>query len=92
MSQPKRIVAILFEENADERGNITLKKLTTAQWVTVAYIANAMTVSEQTMYRLIVDGQVMPYHRVGIQIRVDVADFYEYYKKCEHVEYERPGA
>ena len=92
MSAQKRIIAVLFEEHADERGNVVLKKVTTAQWLTVDYIANTMGVSYQTMNRLIVDEQAMPYTRVGIQIRVKTEDFLAYLKKCQEAEYERPGS
>lgn len=92
MSRPKRIISVLYEEVADERGNIQLQKITTSQWLTVEYIANTMGVSYQTMNRLIVDSQVMPYTRVGVQIRVAASDFADYLKKCQTAEYERPGA
>lgn len=92
MSAAKRIVAVLYEEHADARGNISLRKVTTSQWLTVGYIASTLGVSEQTMYRQIVDFQAMPYTRVGVLIRVKAEDFMAYLEKCREAEYERPVA
>jgi excisionase family DNA binding protein len=92
VSSPKRIIAALFEELDDGKGGITLRKITTTQWLTVAYIANTIGVSEQTMYRMIVDEECMPHSRFGYQIRVKAEDFRYYMTKCQQAEYERPGA
>ena len=92
MSPPKRIIAALFEEVHDGKGGITLKKITTTQWLTVSYIAATVGVSEQTMYRMIVDEGCMPHSRFGYQIRVKTEDFRDYLTKCQQAEYERPGA
>ena len=92
MSQPKRIVAALYEEVVDERGNLSLRKVTTTQWLTVKYIADTLGLAEQTMYRKIVDDGAMPHSRFGVSIRVKAADFMEYLRGCELAEYERPEA
>ncbi len=92
MSNPKRIIAALFEETADAHGNIVLKKITTTQWLTVGYIASTLGLSEQTCYRMIVDEGAIPFSRMGYNIRVKAEDFAAYLEKCKQAEYERPGA
>ena len=84
--------AVVFVESADEKGNISLRRVTTAQWVTVPQIAASVGVAPQTMYRMIVDEKVMNHYRVGSQIRVRAEDFAVWLEKCRDAEYERPGA
>lgn len=83
--------AVVFVETADERGNVTLRRVTTAQWVTVPQIAASVGVAPQTMYRMVVDEKVMPSYRIGSQIRVRAEDFAAWLYKCRDAEYERPG-
>lgn len=83
--------AVVFVETADERGNVTLRRVTTAQWVTVPQIAASVGVAPQTMYRMVVDEKVMPAYRIGSQIRVRAEDFAAWLDKCRDAEYERPG-
>lgn len=84
--------AVIYVERVDGRGNVTLEKVTTSQWVTVPQIAASVGVVPQTMYRQIVDGGVMPHYRVGSQIRVKVEDFAAWLEACRNAEYEKPGA
>lgn len=90
MSNAKRIIAALFEEVDDGRGNITLRKVTTTQWLTAKYMADTLGVSEGTMYDKILNRAEMPYSRFGVNIRVKAEDFLAYLKRCELAEYERP--
>ena len=92
MSQPKRIIAALFEEVDDGHGNLSLRRITTTQFLGVKYIADTLGLAEQTVYRKIVDEGAMPYSRFGVSIRVKASDFMDYLKKCELAEYERPQA
>jgi excisionase family DNA binding protein len=84
--------AIIYAEKTDERGNVTLVRVTTSQWVTVPQIAASVGVAFQTMYRQIVDHKAMPHYRVGSQIRVRAEDFAAWLENCRGAEYERPGA
>ena len=84
--------AVVFVETADERGNVTLRRVTTAQWVTVPQIAASVGVAPQTMYRMIVDEKVMDSYRIGSQIRVRAEDFAAWLDGCRETEYERPAA
>ena len=84
--------AVVFVETADERGNVTLRRVTTAQWVTIPQIAASVGVAPQTMYRMVVDEKAMPSYRIGSQIRVRAEDFAAWLYQCRDAEYERPGA
>ena len=84
--------AVIYVERADEKGNIRLEKVTTSQWVTVPQIAASVGVAPQTMYRMIVVEQAIPYYRINSQIRVRAEDYAEWLEKCRDAEYERPGA
>lgn len=84
--------AIIYREKADGRGNVSLEKVTTCNWVTVTQIAASLGVAPQTMYRAIIDENVMPYYRVKSQIRVTPEDFAAYLESCRGAEYERPNA
>jgi len=84
--------AVVFVEIADEKGNVSLRRGTTSQWVTVPQIAASVGVAPQTMYRMLVDERVMDHYRVGSQIRVRAEDFAAWLEKCRESEYERPGA
>ena len=82
--------AIIYVEEADGKGNVTLRKVTTSKWVTVPQIAASVGVSPQTMYRSIVDEGAMPFYRFGSQIKVRAEDFKFWYDNCRNGEYERP--
>ncbi len=84
--------AVVFVESSDERGNVSLRRVTTAQWVTVPQIAASVGVAKQTMYRMIVDDNAMPHYRLGRQIRVRAEDFATWLEACRDAEYERPCA
>ena len=84
--------AVVFCEVADEKGNLSLRRVTTAQWVTVPQIAASVGVAPQTMYRMIVDEGAMDFYRVNSHIRVRSEDFASWLESCRNAEYERPGA
>lgn len=84
--------AVVFVEMADEKGNVSLRRVTTSQWVTVPQIAASVGVAPQTMYRQIVDDKAMPHYRFGSQIKVRAEDFAAWLEKCREAEYERPGS
>ena len=88
----KRLVSVIFEETTDERGNATLRKVTTSQWVTVSQIAATLQFSKVKVYDLILNQGAIPYYRFKFQIRVKVEDFLEYVSKAKGAEYERADA
>lgn len=88
-------MAVVYREEDDGHGNLTLRKVTTSRYVTVGQIASTVGVSDQCIYQRIqwgeFDGGPLPVDRVGAAIRIPV-DTYLWWRK-HHVagaEYERP--
>lgn len=84
-----RYLAIIYREVVDEKGNVTLQKVTTARWLTVPQAAASLGVSDKTIYRQIEEG-ALKVSRVGASIRIAVDDFVAYAQARREAEYERP--
>ena len=90
-----RYLAVVYREEDDGRGNLTLRKVTTSRYVTVGQIAATLGVSDQAIYQRVsageFDGGPQPVDRIGAAIRIPVETFLRW--KERHVtgaEYERP--
>lgn len=91
-----RYVAVVYREEDDGRGNLTLRKVTTSRYVTVGQIAASLGVSDQAIYQRVqsgeFDGGPLPVDRVGSAIRIPVETFLRWKEtRVTGAEYERPA-
>lgn len=89
-------MAVVYREEDDGRGNLTLRKVTTSRYVTVGQIAGALGVSDQAIYQRVqageFDGGPLPVDRVGSAIRIPVETFLRWKERfVTGAEYERPA-
>jgi len=75
-----KLVAAIYAEEADERGNLRLRKVTTSRWLSVRQIADTLGVAVQTVYSRIEFGE-LPAHRIGNAIRISSDDFEAYLRR-----------
>ena len=75
-----RLVAAIYAEEADEKGNLRLRKVTTSRWLSVRQIADTLHLSVQAVYNRIEFGD-LPAHRIGNAIRISSDDFEEYLRR-----------
>lgn len=75
-----KLVAAVYAEEADDRGNLRLRKVTTTRWLTVRQIADTLRVSVQAIYSRIEFGD-LPAHRIGNTIRISSDDFEAYLRR-----------
>lgn len=86
----RKYKAMIYEELPPEPdGSIRLRRVTSAQYITVPQAAATLRVSVQTVYRLVEQG-VIKASRVGSLVRIGVADFVDYLERARNIEYERP--
>lgn len=90
-----RTIAIVYREEDDGHGNLTLRKITTARYVTVPWIADALGVTDQAIYNRVsageFDGGPQPVARLGVAIRIPVDTFLWWKERFfDNAEYERP--
>ena len=75
-----KLVAAIYAEEADEKGNLRLRKVTTSRWLSVRQIADTLHLSVQAVYNRIEFGD-LPAHRIGNAIRISSDDFEEYLRR-----------
>lgn len=90
-----RYLAVVYLEEDDGHGNLTLRKVTTSRYVTVGQIAAALGVSDQAIYQRVQEGEFdcgpLPVDRVGSAIRIPAETFLRWKEtRVTGAEYERP--
>ncbi len=75
-----KLVAAIYAEEADEKGNLRLRKVTTSRWLTVKQVAETLHVCVQAVYTRIELGDLRA-HRIGNAIRISSDDFEDYLRR-----------
>lgn len=75
-----KLVAAVYAEEADERGNLRLRKVTTTRWLTVRQVADTLGVAVQTVYLRIELGDLTAC-KIGNAIRISTDEFAAYLER-----------
>lgn len=75
---PRRVIAVLYAEDVDSRGNITLRKITTTQWLSIPLVASTLGISRVAAWKLVCITGDIPSYKFGEVVRVAASDLADY--------------